>query len=86
MARLLGRVVDAPVERHPVHGLLTAAWARRHRLRPADALYVELAVARGSALVTTDRRLRTVPMVDVVVAQATPSESCVRTYRRRPSR
>ena len=68
VARLLGRVVDAPVERHPVRGLLTGAWARRRQLRLADALYVELAVVRGSALVTTDRRLRTVPMVDVVVA------------------
>ena len=68
VARLLGRVVDAPIERHPVQTLVAGAWTRRHQLRLADALYVELAVARGSALVTTDRRLRDVPMVDVVVA------------------
>jgi predicted nucleic acid-binding protein len=61
-------VVDAPIERHPVRGLIAGAWARRHQLRLADALYVELAVVRGSALVTTDRRLGAVPMVDVVVA------------------
>ncbi len=67
-ARLLGRVVDAPIERHPVRGLIAGAWARRRQLRLADALYVELAVVRGSALVTTDRRLGAVPMVDVVVA------------------
>ena len=59
--------LDAPIERHPVHRLVTGAWARRHQLRLADALYVELAGARGSALVTTDPRLRAVPMVDVVV-------------------
>jgi predicted nucleic acid-binding protein len=69
VTRLIGRVVDAPIERHPVHELMAGAWARRSRLRLADALYVELAAARGAALVTTDRRLRAVPMVDVVVAQ-----------------
>lgn len=70
VARLLGRVVDAPIERHPVQGLIVGAWGRRHQLRLADALYVELAAARGVALVTTDRRLRAVPRVDVVVAGA----------------
>jgi predicted nucleic acid-binding protein len=67
VTRLLGRVADAPIERHPVQTLVAGAWTRRHQLRLADALYVELAAARGSALVTTDRRLRAVPMVDVVV-------------------
>lgn len=66
VTRLLGRVVDAPVERHPVRKLLPGAWARRHQLRPADALYVELAATRGDVLVTTDRRLRDLPMADVV--------------------
>ena len=66
--RFLGRVVDAPIERHPVQNLVAGAWARRHQLRLADALYVELAASRGAALVTTDRRLQAVPMVDVVVA------------------
>ena len=65
---MLGRVVDAPIERHPVRELVAGAWARRHQLRLADALYVELAAALGAALVTTDRRLSAVPMVDVVVA------------------
>jgi predicted nucleic acid-binding protein len=64
---LLGRIVDAPIERHPVQGLVLGAWARRHQLRLADALYVQLASVREAVLVTTDRRLRAVPMVDVVV-------------------
>ncbi len=68
VTRLLGRVVDAPIDRHPVRELVAGAWTRRHRLRLADALYVELAVARGAPLVTTDRRLRDVPMADVVSA------------------
>jgi predicted nucleic acid-binding protein len=66
--RMLGRVVDAPIERHPVHDLVAGAWARRHQFRLADALYVELAAARRAVLVTTDRRLGAVPMVDVVGA------------------
>ena len=68
VTRILSRVVDAPIERHAVQGLVAGAWARRHQVRLADALYVELAAARGAALVTTDRRLAAVPMVDVVVA------------------
>ena len=68
VTRLLGRVADAPIERHPVQELVTGAWARRHQLRLADALYVELAAARGAPLVTTDRRLGDAPMADVVVA------------------
>jgi predicted nucleic acid-binding protein len=68
VTRLLGRVVDAPIERHPVQLLVAGAWTRRHQLRLADALYVELATARGVPLVTTDRRLGDAPMADVVVA------------------
>lgn len=58
----------APIARHPVNGLLLGAWARRHRLRLADALYVELAAIRGCPLVTTDRRLHDVPGVEVIEA------------------
>lgn len=58
----------APIQRHAVTDLLLGTWARRHRLRLADALYVELAVSRGLRLVTTDRRLHTAPSADVVVA------------------
>jgi len=67
VTRLLGRVADAPIERHPVQHLVAGAWARRHQLRLADALYVELAAARHAPLVTTDRRLGDAPMADVVV-------------------
>ncbi|MGN6088011.1 MAG: PIN domain-containing protein, partial [Actinomycetales bacterium] len=42
------------------------SWARRHQLRLVDALYVQLAVELGCPLVTTDRRLRDAPSVDVV--------------------
>ena len=51
---------------NPNGAKLGAAGARRHRLRLADALYVELATARGWHLVTTDRRLHEIPVADVV--------------------
>ncbi|SNS54535.1 Predicted nucleic acid-binding protein, contains PIN domain [Geodermatophilus pulveris] len=68
VTRLLARVADAPLERHSVSDLLAGAWARRQQLRLVDALYVELAAVRTAVLVTTDRRLRALPMVDVVTA------------------
>jgi predicted nucleic acid-binding protein len=49
-----------------VGDLLLGAWARRHRLRLADALYVELAAQLECPLVTTDRRLHDEPVADIV--------------------
>lgn len=65
---MLARLADAPIQRHPVASLLRGAWGRRHELRLADALYVELAASRDLPLVTTDRRLARVPLADVVVS------------------
>lgn len=65
---LLRRLAAAPIQRHSVTDLLLGAWARRHRLRLADALYVELATSRDLPLITTDRRLHPVPIAEVVVA------------------
>jgi predicted nucleic acid-binding protein len=65
---MLGRLVAAPIRRHPVTNVLPGAWARRHQLRLADAIYVELAVSHGMRLLTTDRRLRPVPVAEVVVS------------------
>ena len=65
---MLRELVSAPIVRHRVADLVFGAWARRHQLRLADALYVELALARGLALITTDRRLLSVPVADVIVA------------------
>lgn len=53
----LNELTVAPIDRHPLAGLLAGAWAARNRLRLVDALYVELSTALGAALVTTDGRL-----------------------------
>ena len=62
------QLAAAPIQRHPVADLLPGAWARRHQLRLADVVYVELAMSRGLSLITTDRRLQPVSIADVVVA------------------
>lgn len=64
----LHSLVAAPIQRHDVGGLLLDTWARRHQLRLVDALYVQLAVLRDLPLITTDRRLRGAPAVDLVVS------------------
>jgi predicted nucleic acid-binding protein len=63
---MLGRVAGAPIKRHPLAESLRGAWARRHDLRLADALYVELAQSLNLRLVTTDRRLASAAGIDVV--------------------
>lgn len=62
----LASLTSAPITRHPVDGLTLGAWARRHRLRLVDALYIQLAVTLGCEVVTTDRRMRSVTLVDIV--------------------
>jgi len=68
---MLADLEAAPIRRHPVAGLLLGAWSRRHQLRLVDAVYVELATTRGITLITTDRRLRAVEVVEVM--HATPA-------------
>jgi len=63
---MLHELAAAPIQRHPVSGLLIGAWARRHQLRLADALYVELAMTGGLPLITTDRRLNPVPIAEIL--------------------
>jgi predicted nucleic acid-binding protein len=54
----LAELAAAPIERHPLAGLLAGAWARRDNQRLVDALYGELAAALdANALLTTDSRL-----------------------------
>ncbi len=53
-----GELAAAPIQRHPLAGLLTGAWERRENQRLVDALYSELAAALDSIpLLTTDARL-----------------------------
>jgi predicted nucleic acid-binding protein len=47
----------APIERHPVAGLMAGAWRRRNHLPLSVALYVELTRTLGATLVTSDPEL-----------------------------
>lgn len=66
----LSQLAQAPIRRHPLLSLLAGAFARRERLRLADALYAELADTLGSLpLVSTDARLaRALELVELVTA------------------
>ena len=63
----LDRFRSAPISRHPLPDLVPGAWSRTTSLRVADALYVELAVALGCPLLTSDARLARACDVAVLV-------------------
>jgi predicted nucleic acid-binding protein len=65
---MLGRLASAPIVRHPVAQLLIGAWRLSSNLRLADAIYVALAESLQVRLVTTDARLQTMDLADVVTA------------------
>jgi predicted nucleic acid-binding protein len=69
-AEAVGEMIDelasAPIVRHAVASLLRGAWARRGSLRFADAVYVELAESLKMTLVTTDGRLASAAVAEVV--------------------
>ena len=61
-ARLaLGRLTSWPGERFPHTLLLERAWELRDTVRGWDAMYVALAEALGSTLLTLDERLAAAP-------------------------
>lgn len=64
---MLARFAAGPIRRHPLADLLAGAWSRRHQLRLADALYVDLAASLALPLITTDGRLSPVPVAEIVV-------------------
>ncbi len=56
-ATRIERLAQAPIRRAPLAPLLSAAWVRRGDTRLTDALYIELAAALDTVVVTTDLRL-----------------------------
>jgi predicted nucleic acid-binding protein len=70
----LGELATAPIQRHPLAGLLTGAWARRENQRLVDALYSELAALLDStSLLTTDARLARVDeRAELIAAKGSP--------------
>jgi predicted nucleic acid-binding protein len=65
--RAVHQLERVPVERVPVADLVSEAWAYRHNLSAADALYVTLAKAMSALLVTADRALARAPLEGVTV-------------------
>jgi predicted nucleic acid-binding protein len=57
VAAALSELESAPIVRHHLADLLIAAWQARGRLRPVDALYLELSTKLRASLLTTDGRL-----------------------------
>lgn len=57
VAERIGRLSEAPLERHLLFPLLAGAWRRREDLRLVDALYVELAERLDAPIVTIDAGL-----------------------------
>jgi predicted nucleic acid-binding protein len=53
----LDELAAAPIQRHPLAGLLSGAWERRENHRLVDGLYVQLADSLASTILTTDARL-----------------------------
>lgn len=47
----------APIERHTAGDLLEPAWAMRHNVRVTDGIYLALADALDTIVITTDRAL-----------------------------
>lgn len=51
------RLGQLPIARYPTAALVDRAWSLRHNFTAYDAMYVALAEAVGTRLVTTDERL-----------------------------
>jgi predicted nucleic acid-binding protein len=66
-AAAVGALEQADIRRHPHTALLDVIWSLRDRVTAYDAAYVALAAALGATLVTTDRRLASVPGLPCVV-------------------
>ncbi|MDJ0955022.1 MAG: type II toxin-antitoxin system VapC family toxin [Acidimicrobiia bacterium] len=58
---ILDVLEQADIKRHPHRPLLRSVWALRGRLTADDATYVALAAVLEAPLITTDRKLASLP-------------------------
>jgi predicted nucleic acid-binding protein len=65
--RVLTILEQADIKRHPHRPLLRAAWSVRGQVSAYDAMYVALAAALDVPLVTTDRKLASMPNLPCTV-------------------
>ena len=68
----MDRLLQWPLRRVQVRELFRDAWALRHNLTFADALYVALAVEVGASLLTGDHRLAAAPTLPINVLHLSP--------------
>jgi hypothetical protein len=61
LAMAVDDLLDLPIERQPMTGLMRRAHELRSNVTPYDAVYVALAEALDCVLVTADRRLASTP-------------------------
>lgn len=71
LAAAVDDLLDPPIERQPMTGLLQRAHELRSNVTPYDAVHVALAEALDCVLVTADRRLASAPGIraDVQIVQ-----------------
>lgn len=74
LAAAVDDLLDLPIERQPMTGLIRRAHELRSNVTPYDAVYVALAEALDCVLLTADRRLASAPgmRADVQIVQRGP--------------
>ena len=76
VAEALDRLLRWPLRRAELRPLLRAAWAYRHNMTVADALYVVLADWLNASFLTDDRNLANSPTFPAHILRLTiPSSS-----------
>lgn len=77
LALAVDDLIDLPIDRQPMIGLVRRAYDLRSNVTPYDAVYVALAELLGCALVTADRRLAHAPTLRAeirVVSRTSPTK------------
>jgi predicted nucleic acid-binding protein len=69
----IDRLLRLPVSRVQLRELFRPAWAHRHNVTFADALYVALAERVNGSLLTGDHKLAASPTLTVAVLHLSPS-------------
>lgn len=66
-AAAVQRLINMPIARYSLTGLIADAWEYRHNVSAYDAFYLAVARKNDIPLVTVDARLSRVPVSDVAI-------------------